>query len=114
MSQYPDRIDFTQLADGKVIVLKLRRDETDPAAPRDIPLPAGHSIKEAGFDLEGAPEWCEVNGYAVRRWGRANGIQAGARALRGGKLWVIRTKGQILRKRRQNPCAVNLDFAYDC
>jgi len=113
MSQYPDRIDFTELANGRVIILKLRRDETDHAAPRDIPLPDGHSVKE-GFDLERALQWCEANGYVVRRWGKHDGIQAGARAWRGEKPWVIRTAGQIIRRRKQNPCAVGIDFAYDC
>ena len=107
MPTLPDRIDFNILPDHRVIVLKLRRDTTDPARPRDIPLAdGGHDIESSGFDLRAALAWCENHGYAVRRW------HNGARAWLGGA-WVIRTRGQIQRKRAQNPCAVNMDFAYD-
>ena len=103
----PDRIDFTNLADGRVIVLKLRRDAADPAAPRDIPLPDnGHDIKPATFDLDAALAWCRRNGYTIRQW------PGGARAWLGNP-WVIRTRQQILQRRKNNSCAVNLDFAFD-
>ena len=103
----PDRIDFTVLSDDRIIVLKLRRDTTtDPARPLDIPLPDGHSINPSGFDLESAIAWCQDHGYTVRRW--HNGARAWLNGVR-----VIRTRGQIQRKRAQNPCAVNMDFAYD-
>ena len=102
----PDRIDFTLMHDGRVIVLKFRRDETDPARPRDIPIPGGHDIKPAGFDLDAALDWCQHNGYAIRRW------EGGVRAWKGDKPWVIRTREQIQRKRRRSPLSL-LDFAYD-
>lgn len=102
---YPDRIDFSQL-NGKVVINKFERREG-----RDFPF--DHDVRE-GFDLATALAWCRDKGYAVRQWERHDGIQAGARAWRGGAAWVIRTKGQIQRKRAKNPCAVNVDFAYDC
>lgn len=104
----PDRIDFTALPDSRVIVLKFRRDTTtDPARPHDIPLvDGGYDIKPAGFDLEAALAWCVDHSYTVRRW------EDGARAWLNG-LWVIRTRRQIQRKRARNPCAVNMDFAFD-
>jgi hypothetical protein len=120
----PDRIDFTILEDDRINVLKLRRDTTDPAAPRDTPLPDGHEIKSADFDLEAALAWCESNGYTVRRW------PGGARAWKG-EPWVIRTGWQIVKLRRKlearwrtefrrNPgrwssfdTLLSLDLAYD-
>ena len=99
---HPDRIDFRQLADGRVNVLKFERRDG-----RDVPLPDGHSLKPASFSLADALTWCEGNGYVVRRW------EGGARAWKADKPWVIRTRGQILRIRRRNSCKVNLDFAYD-
>ena len=100
----PDRIDFTTLADGRVIILKLRRDMTNPTAPRDIPT--AHDIKPAGFDLDAALDWCQDNGYAIRRW------PGGARAWRAPRPWIIRTRNQIQRMRDRHPCT-QLDFAYD-
>ena len=103
----PDRIDFTTLADGRVIVLKLRRDTTDPTTPRDIPLPdGGHNIKPATFDLDAALDWCAQHGYAIRRW------PGGARAWRAPTPWIIRTRNLIQRMREHNPYA-QLDFAFD-
>ena len=105
MPPLPDRIDFTRMSDGRVIVLKLRRDTADPQAPRDIPIPGGHDIKPAGFDLEAALAWCQANGYTVRRWtGNARAWLNGVR--------VIRTGHQIQRMRQRFPCA-QIDFAYD-
>ena len=115
---YPDRIDFIQMGDGRVIVQKLRRDaETEPARPRDIPLST--EVKPAGFVLADALAWCQSNDYAVRRW------PGGARAWKGVSPWVIRTRGEIHRKRQQVEAQVRrtggseggsslmLDFAYD-
>ena len=104
-NNHPDRIDFLKLSDGRVVILKLRRDATDPAAPRDIPIIGGHDIK-ADFNLDAALAWCTANGYSVRRW------PGGARAWKGVP-WVIRTACQIIRMRRENSCKVSLDFAYD-
>ena len=111
----PDRIDFTQLSDGRIIVQKLRRDTaTEPARPRDIPLST--EIKPAGFALADAIAWCQSNGYIVRQWA------GGARAWKGIP-WPIRTRAQIRRKREQaekrtrrtgeNSGLLSLDFAYD-
>ena len=97
----PDRIDFTILQDGHVAVLKL-----DRQAQRDIPRPEGNDFKPPGFDLEAALNWCRANGYTVRQW------PGGARAWLG-KPWPIRTRYQIMQRRAQNSCAVNLDFAFD-
>ena len=113
---HPDRIDFVQLPDGRVVVQKLRRDaRTDPARPRDIPFES--DVKPQSFDLEDALAWCRENGYSVRQWA------GGARAWKG-EPWVIRTRAQILRKRRQIEAEVranggskqsllSLDLAYD-
>ena len=101
----PDRIDFIVLSDGRVAIVKLRHDTTDPAAPRDIPVPDGHDIK-ADFNLEAALNWCIQHGYTVRQW------PGGARAWLG-QPWIIRTRRQIQMYRQHNPCAVNLDFAFD-
>ena len=100
----PDRIDFTTLADGRVIILKLRRDMTTPTAPRDIPT--ANDIKMVGFDLDAALDWCQDNGYAIRRW------PGGARAWRAPTPWIIRTRNLIQRMRARYPCA-QLDFAFD-
>jgi hypothetical protein len=107
----PDRIDFGQLGDGRVNVVKMRRD-----APNRRDVPTGHEIKHAGFDLDAALAWCEDNGYTVRRW------QGGARAWKG-EPWVIRTRAQISRMRERNTlramggrgtgASLFLDYAYD-
>jgi hypothetical protein len=113
---HPDRIDFTQLPDGRVVVQKLRRDtRTNPARPRDIPLES--EVKPEDFDLAGALAWCQGHGYTVREW------TGGARAWKG-EPWVIRTRAQIARKRQQIEAEVrrgggggrsllSLDLAYD-
>jgi hypothetical protein len=114
---HPDRIDFTQMGDGRIVVQKLRRDaETEPARPRDIPLST--EFKPAGFALADALAWCQGNGYAVRQW------PGGARAWKGSSPWVIRTRAQIRRKRQRIEAQIchtdgskssllSLDFAYD-
>jgi hypothetical protein len=104
MTSLPDRIDFTILPDGRVLVLKLHTDTTDPLAPRDIPT--SNDVKPAGFDLERALDWCKNQGYAVRRW------PGGARAWAGGHPWVIRTAAQILYLRQRNPLSC-MDYAYE-
>jgi hypothetical protein len=105
VTNFPDRIDFIVLNDGRVIVLKLRRDTaSDPAVPRDIPIT--DSVKPAGFDLEGALEWCRTHDYTVRPW------PGGARAWHAPTPWVIRTRNQIMRLRDRHPGA-QMDFAYD-
>ena len=114
---HPDRIDFIQMGDGRIIVQKLRRDaETEPARPRDIPLST--EVKSPDFDLANALTWCQGNGYAVRSW------SGGARAWKVSP-WVIRTRAEIRRKREQaevqigrtggskSGCLLSLDFAYD-
>lgn len=88
-----DRIDFEELGDGRVIVMKLRRDGHRGQRPRDIPIE--HDVKSDDFDIEHALAWCDANGFAVRRWFR------GARAWKGEEPWVIRSPGQIQRKREQ-------------
>lgn len=108
MSLLPDRIDFTTLADGRVIILRLRRDTTtDPTAPRDIPVQ--HDIKPDGFDLDVALDWCAQHGYVIRRW------PGGARAWRAHTPWIIRTKRQIIKARQRftGEGAVHVDFAFD-
>lgn len=106
----PDRIDFTTLADGRVIILKLRRDTTDPQAPRDIPLPDdGHDIKPATFNLDAALDWCRDHGYTIRQ------IPGSARAWLG-KPWPIRTRHRIklTRKRAERDKQdYSTDFAFD-
>ena len=112
---FPDRIDFTLLGDGRVIVQKLHRDtKTEPGRPRDIPTST--EIKPAEFALATALAWCRDNGYTVRQWAD------GARAWHG-KPWPIRTRAQIRRKREQAEKQVArtggkgsllmLNFAYD-
>jgi len=114
---HPDRIDFSQMGDGHIIVQKLRRDaETEPARPRDIPVST--EVKSPDFALANALAWCRGNGYAVRQW------PGGARAWKGSP-WVIRTRAQIRRKRQQvetqisrtggskSSSLLSLDFAYD-
>ena len=111
----PDRIDFSTLGDGRVIVQKLRRDTTtNPARPRDIPVST--EVKPAGFAMADALAWCQSNGYVVRQWAD------GARAWRGIP-WPIRTRAQIQRKRAQaekrargtggSGALLSLDFAYE-
>ena len=103
----PDRIDFTTLADGRVIILKLRRDVKDPAAPRDIPT--SHDFKPASFNLDAALDWCQEHGYVVRKW------HGGARAWLSEKPWIIRTRSQIIKTRQRftGEGAINTDFAFD-
>jgi len=116
----PDRIDFTALPDrGGVIVTKMRR---DASASRDIPIES--ETKSVDFDLANALAWCKRNGYTVRQW------YGGARAWKG-PVWIIRTRQEIVQKRRdleaqalakfrQNPgkwhreeSHLALDLAYD-
>lgn len=108
--KHPDRIDFTVLSDGGVIITKMRRDTSNLQYPRAIPLPDGSSTKTPGFDLEGALTWCEDHGYVVRRW------PGGARAWKGSKPWPIRTGYGIFKARQRaerEGKGFSLDFAYD-
>ena len=84
---YPDRIDFEKMADGQVIVVKMRKN-----GARDIPT--AHEIKATDFDLQAALDWCRENGYTVHYW------RYGARAWRG-EPWPIRTMHQIVKLRRR-------------
>ena len=110
----PDRIDFTILHGGHIIVQKMRR---EPAERRDVVT--DHDI-HLDLDLDAALDWCREHNYTVRTW------DGGARAWHG-EIWVIRTKAQIKRKREQAerrvaarirrsrpvPNLTFLDFAYD-
>ena len=73
---YPDRIDFDKMADGQVIVIKMRRN-----GRRSIPTQ--HEIKAADFDLDAALDWCRENGYTVHNW------HYGARAWKGEAPWPV-------------------------
>lgn len=113
----PDRIDFSVVNGRIVLVLKF---EHCPADRRDRVISA--EKKPTNFDLDAALAWCEEHGYTVHRW------HAGARAWKGTP-WVIRTRSQIWRKRKQierqvasfirrhpgkpTPNLSFLDFAYD-
>jgi len=117
-----DRIDFLRQPDGRVIVQAFRRDATtQPARPRDIPI---HTVpKPEDFDFDSATAWCERHGFAVRQWREDAG--PAARAWKGEKPWVIRTRGQIIRLRRRlereamagrsgkRSSKLGLDLAYD-
>lgn len=110
----PDRIDFTTLNDGRIVVQKMRR---EPAERRDVVT--DHDI-HLDLDLNTALAWCREHGYTVRTW------HDGARAWHG-EIWVIRTRAQIKRRREQaerrlaaslhrskpTNSAIFLDFAYD-
>lgn len=110
----PDRIDFTILDDGRIIVLKMRREKAerrDVVTDNDVHL---------DLNLDAALAWCDEHGYTIRTW------DGGARAWRG-EMWVIRTRAQIKKKREQAerrvaalirrslpvPNLTFLDFAYD-
>ena len=82
----PDRIDFTLLNDGRVIVLKMRREAADR---RDI---VTDNNVHLDLDLDAALDWCRKHNYTVRTW------HGGARAWHGAP-WVIRTRAQIKKKR---------------
>lgn len=88
----PDRIDFSVLPSGKVLISKYdRRDGRDhPREPKTL----------LQFDLDGSLAWLEAHGYVVYRWPAEAGFLAGARAFRG-KPWPIRTTEQLWRKREQ-------------
>ncbi len=110
----PDRIDFTFLADGRIIVQKMRR---EPDERRDVVIANDIHLD---LDLEFALDWCREHNYTVRTW------HGGARAWHGA-IWVIRTRAQIRKKREQAerrvaalirrsqpvPNLTFLDFAYD-
>lgn len=114
MPTLPDRIDFTILDDGRIIVQKMQR---QAAERRDIVT--DHDI-HLDLDLTFALDWCREHGYTIRTW------DGGARAWHG-EIWVIRTRSQIKRRREQAERQVaallhrsrpvpNLtfsDFAYD-
>lgn len=82
----PDRIDFTQHAQGVTVVKFYKSDG------RDVPDPEGACLRGPEFDLARALAWCEAHGYAVRRW------PGGARAWKG-QPWAVRTRQQIRRRR---------------
>lgn len=110
----PDRIDFSILDDGRIIVKKMCR---EPAERRDVVT--DHDI-HLDLDLDAALDWCREHSYTVRTW------HNGARAWHG-EIWIIRTKPQIKRRREQaerrlaaslrrskpTTSAIFLDFAYD-
>ena len=84
----PDRIDFTLLDDGRIVVLKMQRqaaERRDMVTDNDIHL---------DLDLPFALDWCREHGYTVRTW------HNGARAWHG-EIWVIRTRAQIKRERER-------------
>jgi hypothetical protein len=109
LSKHPDRIDFAVVPSGVAVTKFWLIDG------RSIPLHGGE-MKPAGFDLEEALDWCEANGYTVRRW------DGGARAWKG-EPWPVRTRTQILRKRsavermvfagHASGNLLSLDFAFD-
>jgi len=109
----PDRIDFTVLDDGRIIVQKMQR---QAAQRRDFVTDHDTHVD---LDLQTALAWCREHGYTVRTW------HNGARAWHGTP-WVIRTREQIKRRREQADRQVaasirrskptnliNLDFAYE-
>jgi hypothetical protein len=88
------RIDFTALSDGRVVVTKMHR---DPEGRRDVPH--GTETKPAGFDLDAAIAWCEANGYTVLWWYDGAGNKS-ARAFRG-EPWPVRRNWEVKRLRDQ-------------
>lgn len=90
-----DRIDFTVLASGSVIVTKMWR---DASGMRDIPHSSTtHAPGE--FDMENALTWCRDNGFAVLIWPLGDKPMMGARAWRGHPR-PVRTAYQIIRLRQ--------------
>lgn len=109
----PDRIDFLTLPQGRIVVTKMRRDVSVPAVPRDVVT--GTEVKSPDFDLTEALTWCTTHGYSIRQW------DGGARAWKG-EPWVIRTRSQVTRRRRQaerqaragrTTNLLSLDFAFE-
>jgi hypothetical protein len=88
MMSLPDRIDFAIFDDGRIIVLKMRREK---AERRDV---VTNNDIHLDLDLEGALDWCREHDYIVREW------DGGARAWHN-EIWVIRTTAQIRKKREQ-------------
>ncbi len=86
---FPNQIDFRKEQDGRINVLKMRR---DAAGRRNITT--SHELKPANFDLQAALAWCEENGYTVRRW------SYGARAWLGAPR-PVRTRREIWQIRRR-------------
>ncbi len=95
MTTRTDRIDFTILADGTVIVTKMWR---HPSKLRDVPH-EGKTYQPGQFSIERALAWCKGNGFVVFTWPVGKPMM-GARAWRG-QPWPIRTAYQIMRKRRE-------------
>jgi hypothetical protein len=93
----PDRIDFAELPDGRINVIKMTRDR---AYRRDIPT--DHAIHE-DLDFDEALDWLRENGYTVRCW------PGGARAWKGTP-WIIRTRREIWQKRQQAEAAALADL----
>lgn len=87
--------EFTALLDGSGAWYTMRRkhDTRNPGGrPRMFIIEA---IKFPGdLDLNSIMEHFESEGWAVRSW------PGGCRMWKGGEVWPIRTKGQILRLRR--------------
>lgn len=96
-----DRIDFTIMCDGAIIVTKMTR---HPARRRDIPH-MSEKYAPGDLDLEDALAWCRENGYTVKAWPKHSARKLGARAWKGTP-WPIRTGHQLvhLRQRLETEC----------
>ena len=86
----PDRVDFSILSTGMVIVRKY--DHIAEVGHDDL---LSSDEKPVGFDTEKALTWCEAHGYVVRRW------PGGARVWKAERPWPIRTRSQIKRLRER-------------
>lgn len=87
MTEEFGRIDLFENPQGYILVLKWRKGWA-PGAP-----PCAND-QNTEMDLDEMVDWLEREGWTIRRW------PGGARAWRDG-LRIIRTRGQILRKRKQ-------------
>ena len=109
----PDRIDFAVTPDY-VVVAKFWRIGGRMVAPEES------TVYEADFDLAGALEWCERNGYTVRRH------SGGARAWKGAlepvrdtvQIRAARARGEReadweYRQGKRDGNRLGSDFAYD-
>ena len=101
------RIDFATTSEIVVV------NKIDDSGPRAVILASQqHPIEQ----YAGMLEWCEANGYVVRRY-----APLGARAWLGTTPRVVRNRQQIMKKRRElemNPVTglevSALDLALDC
>lgn len=91
-----DRIDFTIMNDGAIIVTKMTRYRE---RRRDIPH-MSEKYASGMLDLKAALAWCRDNGYTVRAWPKHSARKLGARAWKGTP-WPIRTGHQLLKLRRR-------------